>query len=177
MQTFMGIVLQQTWEDIGIWEIFFRTYQVRTMIEFGSGHGGLSLYFALQCRQRGIQFHTYDNQRNFDVDSGLHGLLGLRDTFHNVNIFGEAGNESPAIGALIESCPKPLAIFFDNGDKPREWRTFAPHTSPGDFLVVHDWGTEFKESDIGDVRVERILANYCDSRPASDWKAMWFVRT
>lgn len=176
MQTFMGIPVQQTWDDIGIWEVFFRTHQVRTFIELGSGWGAMSLFFALQCHQRGIVFHTFDNQRNFDVEAGLHGLLGLRDKFHNIDIFGEAPHEAPFIRALIASCPRPLAIFFDNGNKPREWQMFAPLTLPGDYCVVHDWGTEFQSADIGSVAVQQIMIPECEGRPASDWKAMWFVR-
>jgi hypothetical protein len=176
MQTFMGIKVFQTWADLGIWEEFFNTYPIRTFIEFGSGYGGSTLFFALQCHQRGIQFHTYDNQRNFNVDAGLHGLLGTKNTFHNINIFGEAAGESQSIGAIIDTCTKPLAIFFDDGDKPREWKVYAPRTSPGDFCIVHDWGKEFKESDIGGVKVEQIMVKQCESRPPTDWKAMWFVR-
>lgn len=175
MQTFMGHVVYQTWDDIGIWEKFFYTYPVKTLIEFGSGYGGMTLFFALQCYQRGIDFHTYDNQTVFDPTTGLHGLLGTKAKFHNVNIFGTEGFESQAIGALMDSCPRPLCIFFDDGDKPREWKVYAPHTQPGDFLAVHDWGTEFKEGDIT-VPVERIMVRECEGRPESDWKAMWFVR-
>lgn len=174
-QTFMGIKVQQAWGDLGIWERFFNNHPVRTFIELGSGHGGSSLFFALQCYERGIQFHTFDNQRNFDTEKGLHGLLGTKNTFHNINIFGEEGNEAPYIRALIGSCPHPLAIFFDNGHKPREWQLFAPLTLPGDYCIVHDWGTEFKEGDIGNVRVEQIMTDMCEGRPYA-WKAVWFVR-
>lgn len=175
MQTFMGIPMQQMWEDVNIWETFFRDYPVRTFVELGTGWGGMSLYFALQCYQRGIVFHTYDNQKNFDVEKGLHGALGYRNCFHNIDIFGEAPHEAPAIRALIESCPRPMAIFFDNGDKPREWKYFAPLTHPGDFCVVHDWNYEFFEKDLLDVSVERILTDYCNTRPPG-WHAMWFKR-
>lgn len=176
-QKFMGMKITQTWEDLGIWELFFDSYNVRTFIEFGSGHGGSSLFFALHCLQRNIEFHTYDNQTNFDLNSGLCGLVRMKDSFHNINIFGEEPYESQAIGTLIENCAKPLCIFFDNGDKPREWKLYAPHTKPGDFCAVHDWGTEFMESDIGGIPVERILVNESDQRrKENNWRAMWFRR-
>lgn len=174
-QTFAGIPIQQSWEDLGIWELFFDAYPVRTMIELGSGYGAMSLFFAIQCAQRGIHFETFDNQSIFDVNAGLHGIFGFKNIFHNVNIFGEAPHEAPYIRSLIASCARPLAIFFDNGNKPREWQMFAPLTLPGDFCIVHDWGEEFKQEDIGDVKVERILTELCDQRPPS-WKAMWFQR-
>ena len=175
-QKFMGMDVVQTWEDFGIWEVFFNTYPVQTMIELGTGHGGLALFFAMQCRQRGILYHSYDNVCSFDCTTGLPALLDMGNAFHHVNIFGSEPYEMPSILNLIHTAPRPVAMFFDDGDKPREWRTFAPHLQPGDFCAVHDWGTEFGAGDIGDVPVENILKDYCDARPVSprNWYTMWF---
>ena len=49
---------------------------------------------------------------------------------------------------LIESLPKPLVLFCDNGNRPLEWNRFVPLLSTGDFAAVHDWGTEFHESNL-----------------------------
>lgn len=177
-QTFMGIHIAQTWEDLGIWEYFFSNYPVRTFLELGSGHGGSTLFFALQCRQRNIVFHSYDNVTNFDLEYGLHGVLRTKENFHNINIFGEEAYESQSIGNLIDSCERPLAVFFDDGDKPREWKIYAPHTRPGDFCIVHDWETEFFQEHIGGVAVNPILEDLCATRPPGKaYKAKWFVRT
>ena len=175
-QTFMGLTIRQTWEDLGIWEKFFSTYPVRTFIELGSGHGGSSLFFALQCYQHNIAFHTYDNVRNFDVSQGLHGLVGMPNLFHNINIFGDDAGESQSVGNLMDNCERPLAVFFDDGDKPREWRVYGPHTRPGDFCIVHDWGTEFRSEHLNGLPVEQLFKAECDARPPNSWYAMWFVR-
>ena len=151
-QTFLGHTIFQTWEDLRIWEKLFNDFGLKTFLEFGSGYGGSSLYFGLQCRHRGIEFHTYDNQRNFDTSAGLCGLLDFPNRFHNVNIFGE--NESQTIGALINNCARPLGMFFDNGDKPREWRIYAPLARSGEILAVHDWGTEFASEHLNGLPVE-----------------------
>jgi cephalosporin hydroxylase len=177
-QTFMGYDVVQTWGDIGIWEKFFSTYPIATLIELGTGHGGLSVFFAMQCYQRGIQYHTFDNVRCFDMDGGLAGLLNMNASFHHINIFGTEPYEMPYILNLIHTAPRPVAVLFDDGDKPREWRTFAPHLQPGDFCAVHDWSKEFKAEDIGDVRVEQILGDLCGARPyePNGWYTMWFQR-
>jgi hypothetical protein len=173
MPKFLGIEMAQSWNDFPIWEEFFDKYPIRTFIELGTGHGGMTLFFGLQCFQRGIQFHTFDHQRWFDFSNGMSLLINLNASYHWFDIFSQDGGNE--IAGLINSSPKPLAIFFDNGNKPREWKNYAPLTSPGDFCIVHDWGMEFKQEHIGDLPVERILVEMSDERPHA-WMSMWFKR-
>ncbi|RPJ28020.1 MAG: hypothetical protein EHM33_05940 [Chloroflexi bacterium] len=174
MTTFLGIPMSQDYNDFLIWETFFEQNPLKTFIELGTGNGGMSTFFALQCAKRGIDFNTYDHQQWFDYFTDpFSKFLGLPQRFHRIDLFSAAG--AMEIARVIRDSPKPLAIFFDDGNKPREWEIFAPLTSPGDFCIVHDWDTEFFAKDIGDVKVERILPELCDARPAG-WKAMWFKR-
>jgi hypothetical protein len=39
-------------------------------------------------------------------------------------------------------------LCCDNGDKPREFATFAPVLKPGDLIAVHDWNLEVREEDV-----------------------------
>jgi cephalosporin hydroxylase len=172
LQTFLGLRFDQEWQDIDIWERFFANNYIQTMIEIGTGNGGMTLYFALQCYQRHINFHTFDNQDWINYNDGLPAALQLRRCFHHIDIF----TDSHEVIYLLENARRPLAIFFDDGDKPKEWELFTPFTSPGDFCIVHDWGTEFHEKDIGKTNVERILAEESDLRPVGGWHAMWFRR-
>jgi cephalosporin hydroxylase len=177
MQTFMGEGMAQNWQDLLIWEQFFNEEPVRTFIELGTGHGGMSLFFALQCHQRGVKFWTFDNQRYMHFERGLSSLLNMSEAFHCVDILTDDG-PTPGLGIVrnvIATSERPLAIFFDNGDKPREWRTFASQTIPGDYLIVHDWDTEFHAGDIGDTPVMRLLEGPSDAR-GDGWKSMWFRR-
>jgi len=172
MSMFMGEDMAQSWPDLLIWEYFFNLYNIKTFIELGTGHGGLALFFALQCYQRGIEFHTFDNVKSFNENDALPKVIDLAGSFHHVDLFKEG---YPIISTIISECRHPMAIFFDDGDKPREWRTFAPLTRKGDFCIVHDWGTEFKEQDIGAVPVARIMGKVSDARP-DGWLSMWFQR-
>lgn len=172
--SFLGMKASQSYEDFPIWEEFFNRYPVQTFVELGTDNGGMTVFFALQCAQRGIHhFHTFDNQDWVDYSRGLPHLLNLRSTFHHYDLFSEEGIR--AVSEIIVNSPKPLAIFFDDGDKPREWKTFAHLTSPGDFCIVHDWGVEFHAADLGDVKVERIMTDMADAR-RMDWRAEWFRR-
>jgi len=171
--TFAGVKMSQTWNDLAIWETFFNEHPIRTLIELGTDNGGMSLFFAVQCHQRDIEFHTFDNQKWIDFDRGLPALFGLGLKFHHVDLFSERG--IAWVSDLIKKSPGEVAVFFDDGDKPREWQMFAHLTRPGDYCIVHDWGTEFFEKDLLDVPVERILTDLCDARP-DGWKARWFKR-
>jgi cephalosporin hydroxylase len=173
--TFMGHELTQEWRDLYIWEIFFQSCPFKTFIELGTGHGGMSLFLALQCKQRGIVFHTFDNILSFNLEHGLPQMLNMKESYHGIDVFRD--DQPTSVVATIQSTPAPHAIFFDNGDKPREWRMFAPHIAPGGYCIVHDWGTEFMESDIGGVSVEHILTEVSDARTPGGWQSMWFKRT
>ena len=169
----MGRHIAQEPQDLLIWDKFFETYPVNSFLELGTGHGGMSLYFGIQCHKRGTPFHTFDNIQSTDFTMPVEQEIGLAKSFHLMDIFSDEGQG--IVGQLILTLPKPLGIFFDNGNKPREWKIFAPLTVPGDFCVVHDWDTEFKLEDIGGVLVERILTEESDAR-GPGWKAMWFKR-
>jgi cephalosporin hydroxylase len=172
-QTFMGLPLSQEWADIAIWETFFNEFPAKSFIELGTGNGGMSVFFALQCYQRDIQFVSFDNQKWINYSFGIPKILRMQDGFFHMDIFREGLG---VVEGAIKTLSRPLVVFFDNGDKPREWKTFAPLTRPGDFLAVHDFGVEFRERDIGDVPVERILTAECDARPQTGYKTMWFKR-
>ena len=174
MVTFLGQFMSQDWNDFPIWEEFFNKYPIKTFIELGTGVGGMSTFLALQCYQRGIKFHTFDNQRFMKWDVGVPALLKLRDCFHFQDMWCEENVKD--VTSIFTKEPHPLAIFFDDGDKPREWRTFAHLALVGDFLIVHDWGTEFLERDIIDVPVEPIMVEMCDSRPTWSLVSRWFKR-
>ena len=167
---FMGNNMAQSWPDLLIWEAFFNQYNFKTFIELGTGHGGLALFFALQCIQRDIDFHTFDNVKSIK-NNHISELVNLEDKFHHVDLFKEGHS---IISGLIRR-KSPVAVFFDDGDKPREWQTFAPLTKPGDFCIVHDWGTEFGVGDTAGIPVVRLFGKLSDSRPPG-LKSMWFQR-
>lgn len=174
MGSFMGFEMFQTYNDLQIWEMVFNQYKPQSVMELGTGYGGLTLFFALQCFQRGMDFVTYDNVKSLDFSAKLPAALGIEKQFRHVNIIGE----TERIGVLknVEDARRPLVIMVDNGDKPRDFKMVAPYTQPGDIIAVHDWETEFFPEDIGDIDVEYLFPDLCALRPVSDWRTIWLLR-
>lgn len=169
MGSYLGINMDQYWMDLFIWEKFLSERPIKLLIEFGTGYGGMSTYLALQCLQRGITFMTFDNIRSIPANSPVTDLVGLPAKFLNVDIF-EASFLDVVKNAL-DAHGHPACLFFDDGDKPREWRTFSPLAAAGDYLAVHDWEAEFHASDATG-QVARIL----ESEPRSAYKTAWFIK-
>lgn len=167
MGSFLGTNMDQHWMDLFIWEQFLNANSLKLLIEFGTGYGGMSMYLAAQCLQRGIKFITFDNNRSLPTGTPVHELLKLGEAYNCKDVFSDE-----VLNLVVNSLAlygHPACLFFDDGDKPKEWRTFAPHAAVGDFLVVHDWQTEFRaESATG--AVTRILQS--EGRDA--YKTAWF---
>ena len=138
--SFFGISARQIWADVVLWELFFKEHpEIKTVIELGSGGHGLSVIFALHGVTRGFELITIDRKRYDSLDWPLSKLLGLTHTFYKLDIFGKGSD----VQDFITFAEHPLLLFCDNGDKPREFRTFVPYLQPGDFVGVHDWEDEF----------------------------------
>jgi hypothetical protein len=138
-----GREIGQTWNDLEVWEIVLNEFpedHFQWIIELGTFEGGMSFYLYAQAWARRMRFFTVDkkNPRNFvpcftntDIRKGL----PAHWKFHM---------ESPGI------------LFCDNGNKPAEVYHYHNSLHRESLLAVHDWGTEFKQSDIpSDLRVYR----------------------
>lgn len=170
MGTFLGMFMDQHWMDLFLWERFFNEHTIRTLVELGTGHGGMSTFLALQCRQRGIRFLTYDNISSAPLNSPVPELVRLGEAFHLKDVF--ADETIGAIAAEIAVAGRPACFFFDNGLKPKEWLTYFPHAASGDYLAVHDWEVEFKAGDaVGGV------VKLFESEPRSAYKTVWFQKS
>jgi cephalosporin hydroxylase len=151
-----GLPMQQTWEDLVLWEWFLNRTQVRTIIELGTGSGAFSCFLINQCVSRGIGFHTLDIREPEFMDSELYQLLGFEKHFHILDL--SAPKARPFIHGMIKSSGSkhPILLYCDNGDKPHEVAAFGPSLDRGDYLGVHDFGIEFHDHDLAPVK-DRIV--------------------
>jgi len=157
--SFLGTATIQYWADLFLWELFFKKHSlgIKQFVEFGTGYGGFSNYLLLQCRQRNIQFDTFDLNPPVNTWRNIPKLLGLEDCFHQGDIFEDQKN------IVIELVSKSkVMLFCDNGNKRREFKEFAPYLMPESFVVVHDWGSEFMQEDIIYDNIETILVEECE---------------
>jgi len=142
--SFLGTPMKQLWPDFLLWERFFQSHRIESMIEIGTGSGGLSLYFFLQAQQRRFVFWTYD----VVVPDVLGTVLGesLKKCFRRQNVW------EPDFASLVTIAPRPLLLYCDGGHKTREMQTFVPLLKPGDFAAVHDWGNEINDKDLEPIK-------------------------
>lgn len=142
--TFCGSLMAQAWNDVALWEEFLNRNVLRSIVELGTFRGGMSIFLAMQAAARGARFVTMDS--NLGQVENLLFLEALGSAVIEMDLFAESSLET--VTNILEELPGPRLLFCDNGNKREEVRRFAPLLAEGDFLAVHDWGSEFFESDV-----------------------------
>lgn len=142
---FLGMKSVQWQSDYWLWEKFFLDNPIKKFIELGYGYGATSLFFILQGYQHGFDYIGFDSKKAYVLENPIAEYISLHDKFIGGDIFED---KKAIIIDYIEKSNEPLLLYCDNGDKPKEVSTFSPYLLPGDYVVVHDWGTEIKQKDI-----------------------------
>ena len=137
--TFAGSLMAQAWNDLALWEEFLNRHEVQSIVELGTFRGGMSIFLALQAAARGARFVTVDS--SLGQVENLQFLEALDSNVIGMDLFGDGA--LTRITDNLEELPAPRLLFCDNGNKREEVRRFAPLLADGDFLAVHDWGSEF----------------------------------
>lgn len=172
--SFCGVPMRQLWSDLVLWELFLRDHrEIHCIVELGSGYGGMSLFLAAQAAMRNQAFYTLDRERPAALDTPLSKLLALEHSF----ILGDYWESTNADLLRILHAPelKPLMLFIDGGDKPKEFRLLVPELSKGDYVSVHDWGKEFTKEDSEPVRdiVWLTFWEECEAPPQPCMTRFW----
>ena len=142
--TYCGLGISQTWSDLALWEAFLDGHRLGSILELGTWRGGMALFLAHQGRARDLAVVSVDLHHGGVDRPDLIASAGCR--LVAMDLLGPGAPERMA--ALLAELPGPVVLFCDNGNKPAEWRSFVPLLASGDFAAVHDWGTEFTESDL-----------------------------
>lgn len=155
--TFCGVSLGQAYQDFALWEEFLTRYPAGALLELGTWRGGMALFFAIQCRMRSMRFATVDRA---DCDPNAAKLVReLGGELHVTDLFSVEGEA--LVGRLTKELPKPLILFCDDGNKADEYKRFAPLLVLGDFVAVHDWGSEFGDHN-RNPHLPLIMATECE---------------
>lgn len=146
--SFGAIPVAQIWADFVLWEALLNSNVFLGLIELGTWNGGFSWWLWAQTQARNMAFYTFDSV------VPEHRLPP--NVFEKRDIFADAEKTAD----LIRLC-EPCVVFCDNGNKPRELRTFAPELRHADsLLVAHDWGTEINSDDVPDM-IEMVHEDFC----------------
>ena len=114
----------QAHEDLQAWEQFLAAARPRAALELGTASGAFSKWLS----ERVEWFRT------IDIDTPPVATPG----FMQLDVWAKP----EAVRELVAQAPRPFILYCDNGNKVREVETFAPTLDVGDFLAVHDFGTE-----------------------------------
>ena len=158
--TYLGLTIRQYWADLALWEKFLGQHSdIRLLIELGTFKAGMALFLRGQAIQRGISFWTFDKTEPDELDSAIARALRLRGCFIHGDFFDN--RRELLLGLLGRTETKML--FVDGSDKPREFVEFVPYLKRGDYVSVHDYGTEFQPKDVSPVEhlLEQIFVDEC----------------
>lgn len=159
--TFCGLVVRQCWADIALWELFLHNHNdIKTIVELGTYKAGMSVFFQCQAIQREMEFWTFDLDKPDELFSNIAIQVDLPSRF----IHGDFFSDSLAKLIKVIEASKPVMLFVDGGNKPKEFAAFVPRLSSGDYVSVHDYSTEFQPEDIAPVEhlLEPIFVDECE---------------
>jgi cephalosporin hydroxylase len=140
-RSYAGVIMERKWSDIFTMEVLLTYARPTTVVELGTGSGAFSSYLAAYCYLTRARFATFDthhkgsvskrvNYRTLAMVRRLGGRHYTRDVF--------APATQAQIGRLVAR-PGVALIYCDNGDKPRELRTYLECLKRGDFIAMHDY--------------------------------------
>jgi len=163
----MGVPTSLTWYDIGALLTLLHLFDVRLIIEIGVEHGGASAVFAARCRYL-PECSYYGIDITLDqLDPSVAALDGERIYRRNAWLSQTVDEVAQWVRESAGAC----LIFCDGGDKPKELHLYAPLLRPGDVLVGHDRGNEYREDAIADIALDRISADWLDDTLLCAWRA------
>jgi predicted O-methyltransferase YrrM len=140
--TLFGRPCQQAFSAFFMWEKVLGPLDFKRFVEIGTGYGNTSIFFLLHCLQKEAEFYTFDRMANrLSNSSPLKKLFDLRAKATVGDVYGTT--LSQAVLTTI-NLPGRTVLFLDGGDKPHEFRLFAPALKPGDIVAIHDWGRAVK---------------------------------
>ena len=144
--SFCGIKVYQSWSALYLFELIFKTYAPRRVIELGTGWGGASLFMHFLAKAYDSEFITYDKTPAYlEIGRGKVLFQKFGVDFRKADIFEPKTIDE--IRKLIEA-PDRVFVYCDNGNKINEFNIYARFLKPDDIIGVHDWMEEIVAEDI-----------------------------
>lgn len=139
--SYLGITLQQRDEVKSVFSNLFNGFKPKTIIEIGTGFGGLTLFLRDQTKD-------FANIYSFDtLERPSHQLvLDSGAIFSTENIFEEKVTDwmkyeiKPEWQHIFNESPK--LVLCDGGNKKAEFNGIAKYLTSGDIIMLHDYSTD-----------------------------------
>jgi hypothetical protein len=150
-QTLFGHPMLQSYAALVVYEELLRHYRksINWVWEVGTGHGALSLYFALWSCLNNTPFKTIDDGSADWAQWSPSPTLGmLLKNLGATVLRGSCFSLHHQKQIADDISKKPGLLFCDGGKKGKEVQTFGSQTASGSIIVAHDWPIEINESDV-----------------------------
>lgn len=146
---YKGLCLQQRQEVMNVFSEFLRIYKPKSIIEIGTGHGGLTMYLRDNTNPV-CELHTFDI-----AEKSFHSALTENNiNIYYQNIFKEVRDwnkfeiKEEWLYLFNES---PKLVICDGGQKKAEFNGIAHLLKPNDIIMLHDYSTDQQTFDKLDV--------------------------
>src|SRR5579871_373769 len=130
---FLGFRMCQNRIAVAVLSYLLETGGFAQVIELGTQLGGLTVLLGLQCHMQGIRLDSFDLEAASPYQEWFE-RFGVH--YHIGDIFRPEGVAT--IQVLIQA-PGRALVLCDNGNKAREFATFAPFLKSGDVIGAHDY--------------------------------------
>lgn len=154
----MGFPMSQNRLAVPSWSYFFEHVPAARVIELGTNCGGFTVCLGIMGKQWDFQVTTFDTGDN----PATGGRLGPWFDFLGISFYQADVLSEPAIHQISEMIKLPgvTVLACDNGNKIKEWNTYAKALKPGDCLLAHDIHPDCHEHrevwGWGEIRVEDV---------------------
>ncbi len=143
---FLGYEFQQNAVALSAFDQLSKAVEPARFLEIGTATGGLSVFLALIAPVVTCDITDYRQYRPIMNKLGIDFRIG--DVFQHIDDLVE-----------IIRLPGTTVVLCDGGNKPLEFRTFAPFLKEGDIIMAHDyssdpaiWGfSEIRDEDVQDL--------------------------
>lgn len=171
---FCGLEMRQYWADLALWELFLNDHMdIKTIVEMGTFKCGMSIFLKVQAAGRGMGFYTFDKDYPEEMKSDAARFVHLEHSFIQGNFWEDS--KAKLMSLIEDPVYKPVLLFVDGGNKGKELAYFTPFLCNGDYVAVHDYGTEFRPEMIEPVEhlVEPEFLDECLAPPQPCLTRFW----
>jgi len=141
---FLGQRIQHSYAEISFIDQILTKETFKTLIEFGTAKGGLSLLFGLHALRVGGHAYTFDVSIEpcRDLYAKLKPMIPL--TFLKMDVLSDK-----AMKIIPKIVGRGRTLIYCDAQKKKEFNLYAPLLKKGDVIMAHDKGTiEIRYADI-----------------------------
>lgn len=140
----LGQRIQHSYAEIAFIDQVLTEQTFKTIIEFGTARGGLSLLFGLHALRIGGQAYTFDVS-----GEPLHGLYLKLKPMIPLTFLRMDALSNKAKKYISEIVGRNRTLIYCDAQKKKEFNLYAPFLKKGDVIMAHDKGTiEIRYADI-----------------------------